>query len=51
MRVDLRKTLFILPNLFTLSSIFCGFYAMLVCTSPSVPLPVRFCVQAPYPSE
>lgn len=39
MRVDLRKTLFILPNLFTLSSIFCGFYAMLVCTSPSVPLP------------
>jgi CDP-diacylglycerol--serine O-phosphatidyltransferase len=39
MRVDLRKTLFILPNLFTLSSIFCGFYAMLVCTTPSVPLP------------
>ncbi len=39
MRVDLRKTLFILPNLFTLSSIFCGFYAMLVCTSPSVPIP------------
>lgn len=31
MRVDLRKTLFILPNLFTLSSIFCGFYAMLLC--------------------
>ncbi len=27
MRVNLRKTLFILPNLFTLSSIFCGFYA------------------------
>ncbi len=39
MRVDLRKTLFILPNLFTLSSIFCGFYAMLVCTSPAVPIP------------
>ena len=39
MRVDLRKTLFILPNLFTLSSIFCGFYAMLVCTSPTVPIP------------
>ena len=39
MRVDLRKTLFILPNLFTLSSIFCGFYAMLVCTSASVPIP------------
>jgi CDP-diacylglycerol--serine O-phosphatidyltransferase len=39
MRVDLRKTLFILPNLFTLSSIFCGFYAMLACTSPAIPLP------------
>lgn len=26
--LDLRKTLFVLPNLFTLSSIFCGFYAM-----------------------
>ena len=29
-RFDLRKALFILPNLFTLSSIFCGFYAMLL---------------------
>ena len=28
MRVDLRKALFILPNLFTLSSIFCGFFAI-----------------------
>jgi CDP-diacylglycerol--serine O-phosphatidyltransferase len=27
----LRKTLFILPSLFTLSSIFCGFYATLLC--------------------
>ena len=27
MRVNLRKSLFILPNLFTLSSVFCGFYA------------------------
>lgn len=26
--LDLRKTLFVLPNLFTLSSIFCGFYAL-----------------------
>jgi len=32
-RVNLRKTLFILPNLFTLSSIFCGFYATLLCAS------------------
>ncbi|MCC7537809.1 MAG: CDP-diacylglycerol--serine O-phosphatidyltransferase [Deltaproteobacteria bacterium] len=31
--MNLRKTLFILPNLFTLSSIFCGFYAILICTS------------------
>jgi CDP-diacylglycerol--serine O-phosphatidyltransferase len=30
-RVNLRKSLFILPNLFTLSSIFCGFYATLLC--------------------
>ncbi|HET8936209.1 MAG TPA: CDP-diacylglycerol--serine O-phosphatidyltransferase [Polyangiales bacterium] len=30
MRINLRKTLFILPNLFTLSSIFCGFYAILL---------------------
>lgn len=30
MRVNLRKSLFILPNLFTLSSVFCGFYASLL---------------------
>jgi CDP-diacylglycerol---serine O-phosphatidyltransferase len=29
-RVDLRKTLFVLPNLVTLASIFCGFNAMRV---------------------
>jgi len=29
-RFDLRKALFILPNLFTLSSIFCGFYAIVI---------------------
>lgn len=33
MRVNLRKSLFILPNLFTLSSIFCGFYAALLSAS------------------
>ncbi|MHB8416884.1 MAG: CDP-diacylglycerol--serine O-phosphatidyltransferase [Myxococcales bacterium] len=27
----LRKALFVLPNLFTVSSIFCGFYAMSLC--------------------
>ena len=31
--MDLRKTLFILPNLLTLSSIFCGFFAILVLAS------------------
>ncbi len=31
MKVNLRKSLFILPNLFTCSSIFCGFYAILIC--------------------
>lgn len=30
MRLDLRKSLFILPNLFTLSNIFCGFYAAIL---------------------
>jgi CDP-diacylglycerol--serine O-phosphatidyltransferase len=29
--INLRKSLFILPNLFTLSSIFCGFYAIVLC--------------------
>ena len=30
MRVDLKKSLFILPNLFTLSSVLCGYYAILI---------------------
>src|SRR6185503_14849392 len=30
--MNLRKTLFILPNLFTLSSVFCGFFAITLCT-------------------
>jgi CDP-diacylglycerol--serine O-phosphatidyltransferase len=30
-RVNLRKSLFLLPNLITLSSVFCGFYAILLC--------------------
>src|SRR5438045_3586337 len=34
-RVNLGKSLFILPNLFTLSSIFCGFYAVLLCAKAS----------------
>lgn len=30
--MNLRKTFFILPNLFTLSSIFCGFFALTLCS-------------------
>src|SRR6185369_15164407 len=30
--MNLRKTFFILPNLFTLSSVFCGFFAITLCT-------------------
>lgn len=31
MRVRLRKSLFLLPNLITLSSVFCGFHAIVLC--------------------
>ena len=31
MRVNLRKSLFLLPNLITLSSVFCGFQAIVLC--------------------
>ena len=30
--MNLRKTFFILPNLFTLSNVFCGFFALTLCT-------------------
>ena len=30
--MNLRKTFFILPNLFTLSSVFCGFFAITLCS-------------------
>jgi len=29
--MNLRKTFFVLPNLFTLSSVFCGFFALTLC--------------------
>ncbi len=32
-RLDLRKTLFVLPNLITLASVFCGFNAMVLVSS------------------
>jgi CDP-diacylglycerol---serine O-phosphatidyltransferase len=31
--MNLRKTFFILPNLFTLSSVFCGFFAVTLCAN------------------
>ncbi len=31
MRLDFRKTYFLLPNLFTLACLFCGFYAITLC--------------------
>lgn len=34
-RPDLRKLMFVLPNLFTVSSIFCGFYAIVAATGPA----------------
>ena len=36
-RFDLRKAFFILPNLFTVSSIFCGFYGAVLAASASGP--------------
>ena len=30
--MDFRKTFFILPNLFTLASVFCGFFALTLCS-------------------
>lgn len=36
-KVDLRKSLFILPNLFTLSSVLCGYYAVVLCSDRSSP--------------
>src|SRR5947199_3368470 len=35
--MNLRKTLFILPNLFTLSSIFCGFDAIRIVSTAASP--------------
>src|SRR6185436_20872397 len=35
--MKLRKLLFVLPNLFTVSSIFCGFYALTLCTGETGP--------------
>ncbi len=37
MQINLRKAMFVLPNLFTVSSIFLGFYAMTLCTGDPTP--------------
>ncbi len=35
--MKIRKLLFVLPNLFTVSSIFCGFYAVVLCSGEALP--------------
>jgi len=35
--MKLRKLMFVLPNLFTLTSIFCGFYALTLCAGEASP--------------
>ncbi|HVE87474.1 MAG TPA: CDP-diacylglycerol--serine O-phosphatidyltransferase [Myxococcales bacterium] len=35
--VKLRKLMFVLPNLFTCTSIFCGFYALTLCSGDATP--------------
>src|SRR5512146_1392984 len=37
MQINLRKAMFVLPNLFTCSSIFLGFYAMTLCAGDASP--------------
>jgi CDP-diacylglycerol--serine O-phosphatidyltransferase len=37
-RFDLHKAMFVLPNLFTVSSIFCGFYAITLCLNEPEPI-------------
>jgi CDP-diacylglycerol--serine O-phosphatidyltransferase len=38
MQINLRKAMFVLPNLFTVSSIFLGFYALVLCSGEATPL-------------
>jgi CDP-diacylglycerol--serine O-phosphatidyltransferase len=37
-QIKLRKAMFVLPNLFTVSSIFLGFYALVLCANEATPL-------------
>lgn len=38
MQIRLRKAMFVLPNLFTVSSIFLGFHALTLCTGDATPV-------------
>jgi CDP-diacylglycerol--serine O-phosphatidyltransferase len=38
MQINLRKAMFVLPNLFTVSSIFLGFYALTLCAGEATPV-------------
>ena len=38
MRFDFQRAMFVLPNLFTVSSIFCGFYAVTLCLGAPEPV-------------
>src|SRR5689334_6823759 len=37
-KFDLQRAMFVLPNLFTVSSIFCGFYAITLCLDAPEPI-------------
>src|SRR5512134_155052 len=36
-QINFRKLMFVLPNLFTVTSIFCGFYALTLCAGDASP--------------
>lgn len=38
MQINLRKAMFVLPNLFTVGSIFLGFYALVLCSGEASPV-------------
>lgn len=38
--MKLRKLMFVLPNLFTVTSIFCGFYAITLCAGEATPVQI-----------
>jgi len=40
-RFDLKKAMFVLPNMFTVASIFCGFYAIVQCLDTPAPNEMR----------